>query len=138
MATPLFQSIRSKACGSVLVIVLWLAFGLVTIAIYFADSMSAELRAADNRVAGLAADQAIEGAARYVSSILSVYATNGVVPDLTEYKAEAVPVGNAHFWIIGRDPSGTASTEPYFALIDEGAKLNLNHVNTSETAALRT
>jgi DNA uptake protein ComE-like DNA-binding protein len=136
MTTPSLQSIRRTACGSVLVIVLWLAFGLVTIALYFANSMSAELRAADNRVAGLAADQAIEGSARYVTSILSAYATNGVVPDLTEYKAEAVPIGGAHFWIIGRNPSGTPSTEPYFALIDEGAKLNLNHVNTNELAAL--
>ncbi len=136
MTTPSLQSIRRQASGSVLVIVLWLAFGLVTIALYFADSMSAELRAADNRVAGLAADQAIDGAARYVTSVLGAYATNGVVPDLTEYKAEAVPVGNAHFWIIGRDPSGTPSTEPYFSLIDEGAKLNLNHVNTNELAAL--
>src|SRR5580693_9929562 len=131
MAIPSLQLIRRKACGSVLVIVLWLAFGLVTIALYFADSMSAELRASDNRVAGLAADQAIDGAARYVTMILGAYATNGVIPDLTEYKAEAVPIGAAHFWIIGRDPSGLPSTEPYFALVDEGAKLNLNHANTN-------
>src|SRR5271154_6176688 len=92
--------------GSVLVIVLWIAFGLVSIALYFADSMAAELRASDNRVSGLAAGQAIDGAARYVSYVLSNFATNGAMPDLTEYKAPAVPIGNAHFWIIGRDPSG--------------------------------
>ena len=113
-----------------------MAFGLVTVALYFADAMSAELRASDNRVAGLAADQAIEGAARYVSSILSALATNGVVPNLTQYQAEAVPIGNARFWIIGRDPSGTAATEPYFSLIDEGSKLNLNHAGTNALAAL--
>jgi DNA uptake protein ComE-like DNA-binding protein len=115
----------------VLIIVLWVAFGLVSIALYFADSMSAELRASDNRVCGLAADQAIEGAERYINYILTTYATNGVMPDLTEYKAEAVPIGDAHFWIIGRDPSGTPSTEPHFALIDEGSKLNLNYVRTN-------
>src|SRR5580692_5915585 len=117
--------------GSVLIIVLWIAFGLVSIALYFADSMSSELRASDNRVCGLAADQAIEGAANYINYILTNYATNGVIPDLTEYKAEAVPVGDAHFWIIGRDPSGTPSTEPHFALIDEGSKLNLNYARTN-------
>ncbi len=53
--------------GSVLIIVLWIALGLVAITPYFANSMTFELRAADNRVAMLAADQAIEGAARYVS-----------------------------------------------------------------------
>ena len=124
--------------GSVLVIVMLIAFGLISIALYFANSMSLELRASDNRASGLSADQAIEGAARYVGYILTAYATNGAVPDLTQYQAEAVPVGNArapeqnaHFWIIGRDPSGTASSEPYFSLIDEGSKLNLNTVNSN-------
>ena len=89
--------------GSVLIVVLWIAIGMVGMALYFADSMRMELRAADNRAAGIAADQAIEGAARYVSYILSNYSTNGVMPDLTQYQAEAVPVGDARFWIIGRD-----------------------------------
>ena len=122
--------------GSVLVIVLWIAFGLVSIALYFADSMSSELRASDNRVCGLAADQAIEGAARYISYVLANSATNGAVPALTEYRAEAVPVGDAHFWIIGRNPTATPSTEPYFGLIDEGSKLNLNYARTNALADL--
>jgi type II secretory pathway component PulK len=42
-----------------------------------------------------------------------------------------VPVGDAHFWLIGRDPSGANSSEPYFSLIDEGSKLNLNTANTN-------
>src|SRR5438128_6708783 len=58
---------RAKASGSVLIIVLWVAFGLVSLTLYFAHSMSLELRAADNRVAGAEAEQAIAGAARYVS-----------------------------------------------------------------------
>jgi len=120
----------------VLVIVLWIAFALVSIALYFADSMSSELRASDNRISGLAADQAIDGAQRYVSYILTTYATNGVVPDLSEYKAGSVPVGDAHFWIIGRDPSGKPNTEPYFALIDEASKLNLNRANTNMLSQL--
>jgi DNA uptake protein ComE-like DNA-binding protein len=129
--------------ASVLVIVMLIAFGLVSIALYFANGMSLELRASDNRASGLAADQAIAGAARYVSLTLTAYATNGAVPDLGEYQAEAVPVGNAatpeqnaHFWIIGRDPSGTPSSEPYFALIDEGSKLNLNTVDSNTLASL--
>jgi DNA uptake protein ComE-like DNA-binding protein len=130
------KTIHRLPSGSVLVIVLWIAFGLVSIALYFADSMSSELRASDNRVCGLAADQAIEGAARYVSYILANNATNGAVPDLTQYRAEAVPVGDAHFWIIGRNPSTTPSTEPYFALIDEASKLNLNYARTNALADL--
>ena len=125
-----------RSQGSVLIIVLWICLGLVSIALYFANSMNYELRAADNRVSGLAADQTIEGAARYVGYILQNYATNGTVPDNTRFKCAAVPVGDSEFWIIGRDPTGANSTDPYFGLIDEGSKLNLNTANTNTLSYL--
>src|ERR1035441_5666297 len=117
--------------GSVLIIVLWVAIGLVSIALYFANSMNYELRASDNRVNGLAAEQAIEGAARYVGYVLQNFATNGAMPDNTQFKCAAVEVGDAKFWIIGRDPNADNPTEPYFGLVDEGGKLNLNNVSTN-------
>jgi type II secretory pathway component PulK len=117
--------------ASVLIIVLWVCIGLVSIALYFANSMTYELRASDNRVSGLAADQAIEGAARYVGFILANLATNGAVPVSTQFSCEAVPVGDAKFWLIGRDPTGQNATEPAFGLIDEASKLNLNTANTN-------
>ena len=122
--------------ASVLIIVLWVCIGLVSIALYFANSMTYELRASDNRVDGLAADQAIEGAARYVSYVLANYATNGAMPDPSQFACAAVPVGEARFWLIGRDPSAGisgASTpgDPYFGLVDESSKFNLNTVNTN-------
>jgi len=114
--------------GSVLIIVLWVALGLVTLTLYFANSMSFELRAADNRAAALAADQAIDGAARYLSYVLSTLATNGVLPDLTAYQYAAVPVGEATFWLLGRDTNNWQAGPhfPTFGLVDEGSKLNLN------------
>jgi len=129
---------RGGEGGSVLVIVLWISLGLVSLALYFANSMSLELRAADNRAASLAADQAIEGAARYVSYILTLYATNGIMPDLSEYEAEAVPVGEAHFWIIGRDVNypPTRPDVVTFGLVDEASKLNLNTASTNMLAWL--
>ena len=114
---------RRRENASVLIIVLWIAIGLVSIALYFANSMNYELTASDNRVNGLSAEQAIEGAARYVSYALQNFATNGAVPDNTEFKCEAVPVGDAKFWLIGRDPNADNPTTPYFGLVDEGAKL---------------
>jgi DNA uptake protein ComE-like DNA-binding protein len=122
--------------ASVLIIVLWIAIGLVSIALYFANAMTFELRASDNRASGLATDQAIEGAARYVSYVLANFSTNGAVPAKTQYSCEAVPVGDSRFWLIGRDPSGTPSSEPYFALVDEGSKLNLNTANTNTLSYL--
>ena len=122
--------------GSVLIIVLWVAIGLVSIALYFANTMTYELRASDNRVSGLAADQAIEGAARYVGYVLLNFATNGTVPATNQFACAAVPVGDAKFWLIGRDTTGQNATglnaaEPTFGLVDEGGKLNLNTVNTN-------
>jgi len=121
-----------------LVIVLWVTLGLVSIALYFAHSMAMELRASDNRVCAVASDQAIEGAARYVGYVLTTYATNGVMPDLTEYQAEAVPVGDAHFWIIGRDNSYPVAhpDRVAFGLVDESSKLNLNTASTNTLGML--
>src|ERR1017187_8846223 len=122
--------------GSVLIIVLWVCLGLVSIALYFANSMTYELRASDNRVSGLVSDQAIEGAARYVGYVLQNFATNGAVPAANQFACKAVPVGDAKFWLIGRDATGQNNTEPSFGLIDEGSKLNLNTANTNTLSYL--
>src|SRR6185295_13811243 len=105
--------------GSVLIIVLWIAFGLVSVALYFANSMSLELRASDNRIAALEAEQAIAGAARYLSNMLAGIQEPGTWPDPLTYHAEAVPVGAASFWLIGRSLGQTASDQPVFGLVDE-------------------
>lgn len=130
---PRIASASKLRTGSVLVIVLWIALGLVTIALYFANTMTLELRASENNAAALAADQAIEGAARYVASVLSTLATNGAIPDVTQYYSEAVPVGDARFWLIGRTVEYELEPDQvFFGLIDEGAKINVN------TASLET
>src|ERR1700761_7296388 len=130
MKSYLSSSIRRqrRKNASVLIVVLWIAIGMISIALYFANSMTYELRAADNRVSGMAADQAIEGAARYVGYILYNYATNGAMPLTTQYHAETVQIGDSHFWFIGHDPAETPSSDPYFSLVDEASKLNLNTV----------
>ena len=127
--------------GSVLIIVMWICLGLVALTLYFANSMSSELRAADNRVTEIAARQAIAAGTRYAASVLTQYAIGGVVPDIEDYKSEAVPVGeDAKFWFIGRSydvlPSQQRSNEPYFALVDEASKLNLNTVTSAMLQAL--
>jgi type II secretory pathway component PulK len=126
MKTRRLNQLRQSQRGSILIIVLWVAFGLVALALYFAHSMSMELRAADNRNADLEAEQAIAGAARYVSNVLATVKEPGVLPDLMNYKSEAVPVGEATFWIIGRSDKQTSVDQPSFGLVDEGGKLNLN------------
>jgi len=120
------RSPREK--GSVLVLVLWIALGLVTLTVYFANSSSFELQAADNRTSGVMAEQAIDGAARYVTFVLANYATNGTMPSQLYYQSANVPVGEAHFWLIGRDTNSppTNPDQVFFGLTDENGKLNLN------------
>ena len=119
--------------GSVLVITLWVTLGLVSLALYFGQSNSLELRAAEQRVAAIEADHAIDGATRYAIYALSQAETAGVLPDPITYSREAVPVGASTFWFLGRDPQATANsttTRPYFALVDESSKLNVNTATT--------
>jgi DNA uptake protein ComE-like DNA-binding protein len=134
------SSLRSSPRrGSVLVIVMLTCLGLVALTLYFANEMSSELRAADNRVSEVAARQAIAGGARYATYVLTQYATGGVVPKIENYKSEALPVGDANFWFIGRNHDGlpqTQANEPYFALVDEASKLNLNTVTSAMLQAL--
>jgi type II secretory pathway component PulK len=124
---------NSRRCvqrGSVLVIVLWIAFGLVSLALYFANSMNFELRASDNRVSAMAADQAIEGASRYINSLLASQAangSNGVFLTLSDLQCRAVPVGEAHFWLLGRDTNNPVGPGRLcFGLVDEASKVNMN------------
>ena len=112
--------------GSVLIIVLWVAFGLIALTLYFANSMSFELRASDNRASSVEADQAIAGAARYVSNVLATVKEPATLPDINNYRSEAVPVGDATFWIIGRSDRNVAADQASFGLVDEASKLNLN------------
>ena len=85
-------------------------------------------RGADNNVAGEQADQAIDGALRYAETVLTTSYTSvpGLFPDVTTYQSEAVPVGDATFWFLGRDNNNTPTTMPVFGLVDEASKLNLN------------
>jgi DNA uptake protein ComE-like DNA-binding protein len=148
----------SRRNASVLVIVLWIAFGLVSIALYFGQSMIFHLQATDNDEASVEADQAIEGAGRYISGVLSNLLQQGLLPcalvpggilcytpqsDSTittlTYLDEEVAVGDAKFWIIGRDSGGLSNVNnsvPVFGLVDEASKLNLNTATATNLEAL--
>jgi type II secretory pathway component PulK len=130
---------RPHQRGSVLVIVLWIAFGLVSLALYFSHSMNFELRASDNRVSAIAADQAIDGAVRYLTYLLEqqvANGSNGVFITLDASVCQAVPVGEARYWLIGRDTNNPVGPgQLCFGLVDEASKLNLNLAATSPLVA---
>lgn len=118
--------------GSVLIVVLVVCLGLVAMTLLFGHAMLMNYRGADNELAGRQAEQAIEGAARYAQSIL-LSGTAGQLIPATNYQGEAVPVGEAQFWFVGR-PAGAVDdfrTSPVFELVDEASKLNLNHATAA-------
>jgi DNA uptake protein ComE-like DNA-binding protein len=136
-ASPQRRQVRGEA-GSVLIIVIWVCLGLVALTVYFADAMTSEMRAADNRVVEVAARQAAAGGTRYASFILSQFGTNGAIPYREDYSTEDVPVGEASFWLIGRDPDQRPTEDPVFGLVDEASKLNLITASRGMLEALPT
>ncbi len=112
--------------GSVLIVVLWASVGLVSIALLFGHSMVMTYRGADNDLAGRQADQAIEGAIRYAKSLFVDAETPGAFPDVSIYEGEALTVGEATFWLLGRPEDPGSSNTREFALVDEASKFNLN------------
>lgn len=122
--------------GSVLIIVIWVCLGLVALTVYFAGSMSSELRAADNRLTEIAARQAVAGGTRYASFVLSQFAANGRIPRPEEYQAEELPVGDASFWFLGRDNNEPSVNDAVFGLVDEASKINLKTASRAMLEAL--
>jgi type II secretory pathway component PulK len=130
---PFYNSTRAdRSCGAALAVVLWITFGLVSIALYFGNAMSMQLKSAANIHAGAQAEQAIEGAARFIKYYLTTLENEGVVPYDENYRWDRSTVGEASFWAVGRDNNNANLTEPHFDLIDESGKINLNMANDTQ------
>jgi type II secretory pathway component PulK len=128
--------------GSVLIVVLWASLGLVSVSLLFGHAMTMTYRGADNDLAARQAQQAIEGAVRYAETLLTDATTPGVLPDPAEYLNDTVPIGDATFYLLGRNVDESDTTTRAFGLIDESGKINLNIDPTltgqAQTAALTT
>jgi hypothetical protein len=59
------------------------------------------------------------------------------MPDPALFSSESVPVGDGYFWLIGRATNAQSSTDiPFFGLIDEASKLNVNTATLEMLQAL--
>jgi len=112
--------------GSVLIVTMCVSIALVSVTLLFGHSMLMSYRGSDNDLAGRQAGQAIEGAARYAESLLADSATPGTFPELTSYVGEAVSVGEATFWFLGRPLETTTVNTFEYGLVDEASKININ------------
>jgi DNA uptake protein ComE-like DNA-binding protein len=134
------QNPLRRTSASTLVIVLWIAVGLVSLTLYFAQSTLYEIKAADHRVEGMTAEQAVEAGARYAAALLGSLETNGIVPGIGNYAHTAVPLlsrvtmeqAPARFWFIGRNTNAEpVSQSVTFGLVDEASKINLNSASSN-------
>ncbi len=130
---------RLRRRGMVFVVVLWIALGLVSLALYFGQAARWAAEASENSLAGQQAEQAIDGARRYITFVLDNFITPGERPDpdAGDYRCEGIPVDQSRFWILGRDPNlETPPTTPVYGLVDEASKLNLNNATLEMLEAL--
>ena len=123
---PSRHTFRHRTQGSVLIIVMWVSLGLVSVTLYFAHSMYFEFKAVGNVYEGHQAQQAIDGALRYATYLLTNLEEPGTLPEVDTYVAEQALIGEATFWYIGRGQESSIAATPVFSLVDEGSKLNLN------------
>lgn len=122
--------------GFALIVTLWVVTALATVALCFGHTVRLEQLRAANTVATVDAEQATVAAVRYVQALLDAADPALAMPDADTASLEAVPVGTARFWMIGRSSTDTMPDEPVFGLLDEGAKLNLNTATAEMLAAL--
>ncbi len=113
--------------GAVLIIVLWIAFGLVSITLYFGQSMFFEYKGASQSIAGAQAEQASSGVLRYFFYTLNnVLEEDGDFPSELIMQTEQIQIGQATVWMLGRSGETVTLTDPHFGVIDECAKININ------------
>ncbi len=112
--------------GSVLIIVLWISTGLVTVVLLFGESMMLEYRASENTLAGIQAEQTLEGVVRYICYTLDNLEEEGTIPGEESLICEAGETTTSMYWLIGRDPNYQFYNTPVYGIVDEGSKLNLN------------
>jgi DNA uptake protein ComE-like DNA-binding protein len=117
----------SAVCrASALIIVLWFATGLVTVALLFGYSVRMEYQIADNQHAKVESELAIEGCIEYARYILANMEEPGSFPANDSYASAYAMIGNAMVWFIGRGDEMVSLQEPVFGFVDEASKLNIN------------
>lgn len=138
--TPIFRSAREPINrgnrGAILIIVMWVVFGLVALTLYFADSMKSQLHVGDNVLRNASAYAAVDGGARYATYVLTEFATEGEPPLSTDYTAEEILIGEVTCWFIGREVDLEPDQDPVFGFVDEASKINLNTATLAMLEAL--
>ncbi len=114
--------------GAIFVTALGIIVILSGMLLVFAQSMRTESLASANRLAMSQADAIEQGAEQWVIAQVEAYAGDAVT--ITQTRAEALPVGNGHFWVVR--PNLENDSQYDFGIADESGKININRADENQ------
>lgn len=126
------KNYSSAQHASVLILALWVVAALAGLVLVFSRSARIELDSAANRVSAAHADAVERAAEAYALSIVEQEADEVVF--LAETWFQGVRVGDGHAWFL-RPLHGEVG-EPFFGIVDESSKLNLNTASSETLSRL--
>lgn len=118
--------------ASVLILAMAVLIVLTSLTLLFARGVRMEAAGSANYVGSLQAEAVARGAAEYVRYQLQDAA--GRLPDDSELRAEAVPIGEGYFWLL--KSTGDDDRTWTYGLNDESGKLNLNTASLNALSLL--
>ncbi len=113
---------RRDRHGAIFITALGIIVILTGLLLAFAQQMRTEALAAANRLSYAQADAIERGAEAWVLAQVESSRPDAII--LTQTNAEAIPVGDGHFWLL--QPNSTSDSTYTYGLVDEASKLNLN------------
>ena len=118
--------------GAILMTTIWIVLFLASLVLVFARSARTDLAICANQVALVQASSVERSAEQYVLQLIEQQ--KETVLTLAESYFAAIQVTGGYFWILRPDYGDTYF--PFFGLVDEGGKVNLNTANASMLRAL--
>jgi len=109
-----------------MIVVLWLALIMTSLALSFGQSARMDIQAASHYSAGRESTLANEGMLNYFKLIVKQATSTLSTPDSALYECEAVVIGNAKSWVLGRNSNEQDHKVYHYGLVDEASKLNIN------------
>lgn len=122
MKTTTYKKIVRGPRGAVLITAMWIAIALTAVVLVLCREMMVEAMSANQHESQAKVDAAEIGVEQYLLSVLENEITT---PDYhNQVSWEKRQIGDCYFWVLGVNLLD--ETQPYFNLVDEASKIDLN------------
>jgi DNA uptake protein ComE-like DNA-binding protein len=118
--------------GAIFIVAIGVMLILGSLTLVFCMNMRAEAMSAANRVGYLQADAIEQGVEQWMLNLCESYPGDGLL--ITQYPANAVPVGDGYYWIL--TPSQEGDDYYAFGITDECGKININKASEASLELL--